>query len=74
MDCWDINADVQEFVNFKFYSLYNEYIKVGNESEIERNALKRWFVVQYFVYLLSVLVDIPYPLDKTPRLLKVSAR
>lgn len=57
-DIWDKHTDVQEFVNQKFFALYCNYIKIGHESEIERDALKRWFVVQYFAYLLSVLVEV----------------
>lgn len=56
---WNTEGEtVGDYVNNKFYTFYNEYIKVGNETLLERAALKRWFVVQYFVYLLSVLVEL----------------
>ena len=52
------DKEVQVYVNDKFLSFYDDYIKVGKDTEIERNALKRWFVIQYFVYLLTVLVEV----------------
>ena len=56
---WDTSTDgVQEFVNKKFFTLYCNYTKIGIKSKIECDALKRWFVVQYFAYLLSVLVEL----------------
>ena len=57
-DVWDKHSDVQEFVNQKFFTFYYNYIKVGNESKMERDSLKRWFVVQYIAYLLGVLVEV----------------
>ncbi len=49
---------VKKFLDTKSYSLYNDYIEVGNNTDTEREIIKRWFVIQYFVYLFSVLVRI----------------
>ena len=49
---------IGELLEDKSYHLYNNYIEVGRKTSLERNALKRWFVVMYFVYLLFVLIHI----------------
>ena len=55
---WDgQEAGLSEVVN-KFYHLYNDYIKVGKDSELERKALKRWFVLMYCTYLIFILVRV----------------
>lgn len=42
----------------KYIYLHNNYIKVGEETNPERETLKRWFVVQYGVYLILVLIEL----------------
>ena len=55
---WDgKEAGLSEVVD-KFYHLYNGYIQVGKDSELERKALKRWFVVMYSIYLIFILVRV----------------
>lgn len=55
---WNGEEDGLSEVVGKFYRLYNNYIKIGKDTELERNALKRWFVVMYMTYFIFVLVCI----------------
>ena len=48
---------INNVVDEKFYTLYNKYIEVGNETKIGYELFEAWFVIQYSVYLLSVLKD-----------------
>lgn len=43
-------------VDYRYYNLHNDYRAIGSDTEIERKILKHWFVVQYTVYLLSILI------------------
>jgi hypothetical protein len=48
----------------KFYKLYYKaYIKVGKDSELEREALKRWFVIMYCIYFTYVLIRLVHVLN-----------
>lgn len=42
----------------KFFELYNNYIEVERSSDLENKALRRWFVLMYFIYLIYILVRI----------------
>ena len=48
--------DLNKLVDEKFYHLYNRYIEIGKSTEVERNAIKRWFLAMYFIYLIFVLI------------------
>ena len=50
--------DVSSKVNERFYLHQRKYIKVGNGTKVRREIFEAWFVVQYCVYLLSLLVEI----------------
>lgn len=41
----------------KLYCRYYNYIEVGRKTSLERNALRRWFVALYLVYLIFVLMQ-----------------
>ena len=45
-------------VNEQFYLHQRKYIEVGNDTKVRREIFEAWFVVQYCVYLLSLLVEI----------------
>ena len=45
-------------VDEQFYTLYNNYIRVGKRTKIRCEIFEAWFVVQYCVYLLSLLIEI----------------
>ena len=47
-----------ELVVTKAYNLYVNYVDVGTRTTKMRNILKQWFVLQYSVYILSVLVEL----------------
>lgn len=51
-------ADLSDVVYNKFYDLYSNYIKVGEDTLLERKALRRWFVLIYFMYLIFILVQL----------------
>ena len=55
---WDGEEAGLSEVTDKFYHLYNDYIKVGKDSELERKALERWFVLMYCTYLIFILVRV----------------
>ena len=56
-DTWNGKAkDLNKLVNEKFYYLNNRYIEIGKTTEVERNAIKRWFLTMYFIYLIFVLI------------------
>lgn len=43
----------------KLCCLYNDYIEVGEQkTSLERNSLRRWFVIMYLVYLVHVLIQL----------------
>lgn len=46
----------KERVNYRYFYFYNHYHQAGHDTEIERKILKRWFVIQYAVYQLSILI------------------
>ena len=52
------NNLIGEVLEDKICHLYNNYIEVGRKTSLERNALKRWFVVMYLVYLIFVLIHL----------------
>ena len=47
---------LDELLEDKLYSLYNNYMEVGRKTSLERNALRKWFVLMYFTYLAYVLI------------------
>lgn len=49
---------LSDFVYDKFYDLHTSYIKVGKDTLLERKALRRWFVLMYFMYLIFILVHL----------------
>ena len=56
------SKDLNKLVDDKCYDLYNKYIEIGKSTEVERNAIKRWFLAMYFIYLLYVLVALVHTL------------
>ena len=42
----------------KGYKLYRNYAQIGRRNREVRDILKHWFVLQYSVYLLSVMVEL----------------
>lgn len=56
---WSGNKEhLRERVHDKFYHLHNDYIKVGKDTSLERNALKRWFLLMYVIYFAFVVVNL----------------
>lgn len=55
---WNGEEDTLSKVTCKFYRLYNNYIRVGKDTNLERKALKRWFVVTFMIYFIFVLVRV----------------
>jgi hypothetical protein len=56
---WNGETDtLSEIVNNKFYHLYQNYIAVGKDTDIERGALKRWYLLAFLVYFTFVLVNL----------------
>ena len=59
---WDESSKLLGTANIKdvdriFYNCYKEYIKVGNETKIQYKIFEAWFVIQYCLYLLSLLIE-----------------
>ena len=49
-----VTDDIIEFVNQKFFFLYETYRSIGHNIQIELCTLKYWFCVQYLAYLISI--------------------
>ena len=58
------NDDVQKAVNDKFYRLSNIYALEGSKFQFHHKILKEWFVVQYIIYVLSVLFEFVHVTSK----------
>jgi hypothetical protein len=50
--------DLKNTVYLTFLELYNTGIEVGRSTNLEQKALKRWFVLMYFTYLIFILVQV----------------
>ena len=50
--------NLSEELNDKLYCLYNDYIQVGMDTDLERNALRRWFMVLYLIYIVYLLIHL----------------
>ena len=54
---WDGKEDtLGKIVGDKFYRLHNNYLAVGKDTNIERAALKRWFLLSFLVYFTFVFI------------------
>ena len=52
------SKEVKDIVENKFFFLQNHYFKIGKHTELERETLKRWFVLHYLVFLVEILLGI----------------
>ena len=53
-------SDIPSQVEYSFYYFRNHYVRVGRKTKLEREVLKRWFVLHYFVYLIEILLAVVY--------------
>lgn len=61
---WNGEEDKLEEEMEKFYHLYNNYIKVGKDTDKERKTLRRWFVGIYLIFVVIRLVHTTRILSK----------
>lgn len=49
---------VSNFVDERFYTFYSNYLVVGKDAKDKLFIFEAWFVIQYFIYLLSLMLEI----------------
>ena len=51
-------GDLSKIVEENRYLLHNNYIEMGKKTSLERNILKRWFIVMFLVYFIITLIHL----------------